>query len=140
MSFYYDMYPISDNISQVPQTGLKARAVSIGTQGIEYIAERIASRQTFSKGEILGILHALTEEVEYVLASGFNADLGDLGIFSISATSRTVQNKDEIRSETVELKRIVHRSSPKMTKRLKTVPFQRIEHKPDGSKARVKVE
>lgn len=138
MSFYYDLHPIKDNINETPKTGLRAKAVSRGTLGIEYIAERMAEKQTFSKGEIMGMIFALADEVEYVLSLGFNADLGDLGTFSISATSKTVEKKTEIRAESIELKRIVHRPSRKMTKRLKTVDFQRISPELRGKKNKVR--
>lgn len=138
MGFYYDLHPIKDNINAVPKTGFVAKSVSMGTLGVEYIAEQMSRRQTFSKGEIMGLIYALSEEVEYILASGFNADLGDLGVFSVSATSRKVEQKEEIRAESIRLKRVVHRPSRKMTKRLQLVGFERISPEMAGKRRKVR--
>ena len=127
MSFYYKLRPIADNINQEnPIEGLVAMAVSIGTIGLDDLARSIAERSTFTRPEIKGIMEAMVDEVERYLSLGENVTLGDLGTFSVSAKSRIVERPDEIRGTSIKLKRIVHRPSQAMTKRLKYVSWERV--------------
>jgi len=101
-------------------------AVSIGTIGLDDLARSIVERSTFTRPEIKGIMEAMVDEVERYLSLGENVTLGDLGTFSVSAKSRIVERPDEIRGTSIKLKRIVHRPSQAMTKRLKYVSWERV--------------
>jgi len=127
MSFFYKLQPVSDNINSTDKkTGLVARAVTCGNINLRDIAKDIAARSAFSPGDVLGMLEELVDTTEIYLSRGFSVTLGELGTFSVSATSRIVQDEKEIRGQSVKMKRLVHRPTPAMTKRLKTVDFVRI--------------
>ena len=135
MSFFYKLQSVNDNINQEdPKKGLIAMAVSAGTIDLDKLARSIAERSTFSRPEIKGILEAMVDETEYFLSLGQNVKLGDLGTFSVSASSRIVKNPSEIRGTSVKLKRIVHRPSRAMTKRLDSVEWIRVDWNKSGRK------
>lgn len=125
MSFYYKLQPVSDNINKKdPVKGLMAMAIRLGTIDLDELAKSIARRSTFSAPEVKGILDAMVAETENYLSLGYNVSMADLGTFSVSAKAKIVQSPGEIRGTSIEMKRIVHRPSRAMTKRLKSVPFE----------------
>lgn len=127
MSFYYDLYPVNDNINEEPKTGLIARAKSRGTIDIDTLSRTMSDRMTFTRAEIRAIIEALIDESEFYLSSGWNVNLGELGTFSITAQSEIVRKPSEIRGESVQLKRIVFRPGRAIYHRLKSVPFEKID-------------
>ena len=129
MGFFYKLKPVTDNINKKENAvkGFTAMAVSIGTVDLPKLAEYLSDKTTFSKQEAKGVLELAVEGIEYYLGLGHNVSLGDLGTFSVSAESKVVQDKSEIRGTAVKMKRVVHRPSKGMTQRLKDVPFERVE-------------
>jgi Bacterial nucleoid DNA-binding protein len=129
MSFYYDLYPIHDNINEKPKTGLIARAKSRGTIGIDMLSRTMSDRMTFTRAEIRAIIEALIDESEFYLSNGWNVSLGELGTFSIVAQSEIVQKPSDLRGESIQLKRIVFRPGRNLYHRLKSVCFEKINPK-----------
>jgi|GEM_PF-224568 len=129
MGFFYKLKPVTDNINSKEKAvkGFTAMAVSVGTIDLPKLAEYLSERTTFTKQEVKGVLELAVDGVEYYLSLGHNVSMGDLGTFSVSAESKVVQGKDEIRGTSVDMKRIVHRPSKAMTSRLKKVPFERVD-------------
>ena len=129
MGFFYKLKPVTDNINTKENAvkGFTAMAVSAGTIDLPKLAEYLSNRTTFSKQEAKGILELAVDGVEHYLGLGHNVSLGDLGTFSVSAESKVVQDKNEIRGTAVKMKRIVYRPSKAMTQRLKDVPFERVD-------------
>lgn len=125
MSIIYKLYPIRDNINQTPKQGLIPKVVSKGTISVGDLAKNIASATTFNKAEVIAIISTLSDMVEKGLKDGYNVNLGELGTFSISAESRIVQHKDEIRAGSIKVKRIVHKPSREMARHLKNATFER---------------
>ena len=131
MSLFYKMQPVSDNINPTNKViGLIARAVTCGNIDLKTIAQDIADRSTFSRAEVLGVLEELVLTAEIHLSRGFSVTFGELGTLSVSATSRIVKNENEIRSNSIKVKRIVYRPSPSMTRRIKSLKFERLPSKP----------
>ena len=129
MSFYYDLYPIHDNINEEPKTGLIAQAKSQGTIDIDMLSRAMAARMTFTRAEIRAIIEALIDESEFYLSHGWNVNLGELGTFSIVAKSEIAQKASELRGESIQLKRVAFRPGRNLYHRLKSVRFEKIDPK-----------
>ena len=129
MGFFYKLKPIADNINRKENEvkGFTAMAVSVGTIDLPKLAEFLSERTTFTKQEVKGVLELAVDGIEYYLGLGHNVSMGDLGTFSVSAESKIVQDKGEIRGTAVNMKRIVYRPSKAMTLRLKGIPFERVD-------------
>ena len=59
------------------------------------------------------------------LKDGFTVCLTDFGTFSLSAESRLVQSTDEIRAESIRVKGMNFRTSPKINRKLKDTTFEK---------------
>ncbi len=104
MSIHYDMIENPNPDKDGTKQPLHPRAVSKGTVKADKIAESIASRTGFSRGEVEGVLAEYTDEMLRRIAEGYNVEWGTLGIFSpkLKAT-RAVMDKSEIRSPSISL-------------------------------------
>jgi predicted histone-like DNA-binding protein len=121
------MYPIRDTINEQPKEGLVARAVSRGTKDIKALAIEIAEGTTFNAAEVEAVLNILVQRVERLIKAGYRVKLGDLGTFFVSAGSRVVQDKDEIRAGSIKVKRVTYKSSRALTENMRDARFEREE-------------
>jgi predicted histone-like DNA-binding protein len=74
-------------------------------------------------------IEALISSVSQKLKAGYNVCIDDLGTFSLSAESETVESPDDIRSQSVRVKAIHFRPSVRMKKCMKNSEFERISTK-----------
>ena len=127
MSFYYKLQPVTDNINtENKKKGLMAMAISLGNINLDSLAREISGKTTYSRSEVKGILDAMVDETERFLTLGYNVTLGELGTFSVSANGRIVDTPDDIRGNSISLKRIIHRPSRAMKKRLDSETWERV--------------
>ena len=139
MSFFYRLQPVRDNINRKnPKTGLMPMAVSVGSADLDKLAKTISERTSYSRPVVKAILQEMVDETERLLSYGQNVTLGDLGTFSVSAEGPIVETPDDIRGTSIKLKRIVHRSSRTMTKRLKDIPWERVAWEKSTARPRKK--
>lgn len=60
---------------------VKGKTVTLKT-----LAQKIATDSSFTEGDVLGILHNLTENIALYLSLGSNVNLDGLGTLSLTAT------------------------------------------------------
>jgi nucleoid DNA-binding protein len=64
------------------------------------------------------------------LANGYNVTITEVGTFSVTAeTVRTAKQMNEIRAESIRLKKIVFRASSQLLKSAKNWKFERLPKK-----------
>lgn len=126
MSALYDLVA-QHNVNKGEKGDLRARAVSRGTIGKDKLYEWVAASSGFHRGQVEAVMGILTEEVIGYLQEGYDVQLDDLGFLSLSAVSRPVKSKKELRSESVRFKGVNFRLSAHARKKLKYIPFERVE-------------
>ncbi len=113
MSAYYDF---QKNPSKAGKEGeaplLHPRIVSRGTITTEELLGDIAHATSFTKGDVEGVLTALTENIAYYLREGYHVELGRMGFFSASLkATREVTNPKEIRAANIYFDKVHFRVS-----------------------------
>jgi predicted histone-like DNA-binding protein len=118
----------NDNIhsEKEKKTGLYPRVVSTRTVFLDELLESASNRTTLSKEEMRMALGLVLDRMIIELKEGNNVCFDDFGMFSLSATSRVVQNEKEIRNYSIHVKRLVFRMSRAFLKKLGGVHFERV--------------
>ena len=128
MAIYYSMKEMSDNIHSEDEkkSGLYPRVVSLRTVFLEELIESATFRTTLSKQEMRMAFDLIIDRMMEELKNGNNVCLDNIGMFSLTATSRVVQDEKEIRSYSIDVKRLVFRMSKAFLKKLGSVTFERV--------------
>jgi predicted histone-like DNA-binding protein len=122
------MKGMNDNIHSegTKKKGLYPRVVSARTVFLDELMERACDGTSLSKAEMRMAFDLLINQMIKELKDGSNVCLDDIGMFSLSATSRVVQDEKEIRSASISVKRLVFRMSKAFLKKLGSVRFERV--------------
>lgn len=88
-----------------------ADIVYSGTITAERLIRTVAQRTGFKEGMIEGILSELQNETLEYLGEGYRVELGEFGFFSAKVKSRLVENKNDLRSNSVSFGGVNFRAS-----------------------------
>lgn len=88
-----------------------ADIVYSGTITAERLIRTVAQRTGFKEGVIEGILSELQNETLEYLGEGYRVELGEFGFFSAKVKSRLVENKNDLRSNSVSFDGVNFRAS-----------------------------
>ena len=75
------------------------------------LSRTVAQRTGFKEGMIEGILSELQNETLEYLGEGYRVELGEFGFFSAKVKSRLVENKNDLRSNSVSFDGVNFRAS-----------------------------
>ena len=88
-----------------------ADIVYSGTITAERLIRTVAQRTGFKEGMIEGILSELQNETLEYLSEGYRVELGEFGFFSAKVKSRLVENRNDLRSNSVSFDGVNSRAS-----------------------------
>ena len=88
-----------------------ADIVYSGTITAERLIRTVAQRTGFKEGMIEGLLSELQNETLEYLGEGYRVELGEFGFFSAKVKSRLVENKNDLRSNSVSFDGVNFRAS-----------------------------
>lgn len=88
-----------------------ADIVYSGTITAERLIRTVAQRTGFKEGMIEGILSELQNETLEYLSEGYRVELGEFGFFSAKVKSRLVENRNDLRSNSVSFDGVNFRAS-----------------------------
>ena len=88
-----------------------ADIVYSGTITAERLIRTVAQRTGFKEGMIEGILSELQNETLEYLSEGYLVELGEFGFFSAKVKSRLVENRNDLRSNSVSFDGVNFRAS-----------------------------
>ena len=88
-----------------------ADIVYSGTITAERLIRTVAQRTGFKEGMIEGPLSELQNETLEYLSEGYRVELGEFGFFSAKVKSRLVENKNDLRSNSVSFDGVNFRAS-----------------------------
>ena len=120
MAVRYKLTKINDNITDNKTVKYSVTTVSYDNVNLDALAEQIAGSSTFSYGEVKGLVEALE--------GGNTVTIDGLGTFSVTARpNREVEDPLKIRAESIKLKGIGFKPSPKLKERLRSIEFTRMK-------------
>ena len=128
MSIYYRMDDLQDNMNPEGEkkTGLFPRIISKRTVFLDELVEQATQETTLSPFEARLALDLVIKRLIKELKDGNNVSIDDLGMFSLTAKSRRVQEKSEIRKASIEVNRLAFRMSRAFLRKLGSVEFIRL--------------
>lgn len=131
MSIYYRMDKQTDNLNpeENKKKGCYPRVIKKGTIGLEQLSGLASSGTTFKSFEVEVVGKMLVEEIIDQLKNGYNVCLEGFGTFSLSAESRLVENENDIRAESIHVKKVVFKTSQRLMKELRNARFERAPKK-----------
>lgn len=104
---------------------LHPRIIPWGTLNTEALIEEGSKRSTYTRGDLKGAVRLIADMLAEKLEDGYNVYLDGIGYFSVSLCSRPVEDKKELRSESVHFKNVNFRCCAKLKKALKNIPLER---------------
>ena len=128
MAVRYKLTKINDNITGKEQVKYSVTTVSYGNVNLDTLAEQMADASTFTYGDVKGMIENLTLLISEALKEGNTVTIDGLGTFSVTAQpNRDVEEPSKIRVESIKLKGIGFKPSPKLKDRLSDIEFTRLK-------------
>ncbi len=107
MSVNYDLYETPDLAKSGEEQPLHARVVLKGSYTAEEFVEQVTVFQHMPHAQVVGVIEAISKELQHLLLKGFSVELGDIGYFSLSlSVDKKVMDPKDLRSPSVSLKDI----------------------------------
>ncbi len=128
MAVRYKLTKINDNITNNEAVKYSVTTVSYGNVNLDVLAVQIAESSTFTYGDVKGLVENLTFLIAEALKGGNTVTIDGLGTFSVTARpNHEVEDPLKIRAESIKLKGIGFKPSPKLKERLKSIEFTRMK-------------
>lgn len=127
MGVKYTFKKVTDNLNTEEEKvkGYYPRIISQGSISTADMVEELSRGSVERSAELQKSITLIEDYIVRKLKEGYNVCLTDFGTFSLSAESRRVQSTDEIRAESVRVKGMNFRTSPKINHKLKTTTFEK---------------
>lgn len=127
MSVKYKFSPICDNLNEEGEKakGYYPRVVSRGTIHKEQLFDTIALGSPMLRAELSRSWMLIESHIMQQLENGYDVCINGFGTFSLSAESRLVEQKNEIRAESISVKGLNFRPSKTILNKLKKTRFER---------------
>lgn len=127
MSIKYRMKKINDHINPEGErkTGYYPRVVRVRTVYLDELAERAAEETTMNAAEIKLAVALVLQQTEKELLDSNHVCLDGFVTISLSAESRPVEDPDEIRAESIHVKRLAFKTSKQLMKAIRNAKFER---------------
>lgn len=129
MSIRYRLTEVKDNISSKPKKGYYAQVVTKGTIDTQTLCKQISSCCALSTADMTAAIIALSQQLTEFLLDGYNVNIEGIGTFSLSAESKVVEKKTDIRAQSVKVKNINFRSAVSLKKAMTKSKFIREQYK-----------
>ncbi|WP_103664892.1 HU family DNA-binding protein [Gracilimonas amylolytica] len=126
--------PISFNVIERGEPGVEgggvkkfyASAQSTGSAGIEELTNRIEKISTVSGADIRAVLYSIIDVLPELLSDGNIVEIGDLGSFRVSISSKGSEVAEEVSSSNIKKAKIIFRPGKKFKQMLNNLNYSKI--------------
>ena len=131
MSVQYKMVGKNDNLNpaELKKSGFYPTVVRKTTKGIKELSVRAARKSNFNAFEMELAIKIALESIKEELLESNHVCLEGFGTFSLKAESRNVENPNELRAESITVKKVAFKCSPILIKDFKAATFVRYREK-----------
>lgn len=131
MSIQYKMVGMTDNVNPAEnkKTGFYPTVVRRKTIGIAELAEMASEHCSMNNFELEMVTKVLLQAIKIELLNSNHVCLEGFGTFSLKAGSRIVQNPNELRSESIYVKKVAFKHSPILLNEMKKATFEKYSDK-----------
>jgi predicted histone-like DNA-binding protein len=114
-----------NNLVSPPQTKYYPYAVNNGADGLDSLADIVASQSTISKADCCGVIMALTKVIGESLSDGSIVRIDSLGSFQITVQGLPGESPDELGKATIKGANIIYKPSKNMKNMLNGLIYKR---------------
>ena len=101
---------------------------TVRVMDVEKLADAIEANSSLTAGDVKHAIEAFVEQLRLSLTQGDKVKIDGLGTFSVTARpNREVEDPLKIRAESIKLKGIGFKPSPKLKERLRSIEFTRMK-------------
>ncbi len=129
MAFKYRVKTKTDSINKENKPKYYAVPVRSGEIDIHQLADDLASRSTVTAADVYATIVGLIPLMEQYLHEGYSIRLDDLGIFTLSVSSKGFDDPKDCLPHRVEARKICFRADKQLKRNLKHVKFERDKKK-----------
>ena len=131
MSVQYKMMGKNDNLNPDEQKkkGYYPTVVRKKTVGLQEISELSSNWCRMHPYEMEMAIKTALQAIQKELLESNNVCLEGFGTFSLKAESRNVESPDELRAESISVKKVTFKCSPILIKELKSATFVKYSQK-----------
>ena len=101
-----------------------AQAEVSGDVTLETLARRIAKASMATRGDVLGVITSLVDEIIESLEEGNSIKLGDLGRMRVSLSSSGMEKADEVSARNIRKGKIIFTPSVMLKDRINRISFR----------------
>ena len=125
MALKYDFFEVNE--LNKTEGKYRARAVSMGKITTAKLASWISQTSGVNAAEAKGFIEILTDTMLDFISDGYDVEVGKLGYFSASVTSRLVDSPNDIRAESISFNRLNFRAHIQAKKTIKRAGIERVK-------------
>lgn len=125
----YDFYKNPSLQGDEKEIRYHARIVGGKTLSTDQLARIIHSRCSLAEADVRAALTALAEVIREELQDGNQIHLEKIGYLKATVSCPEIQSTHEIRAESLRFKSIAFRPDAALRHELKTMAFERVQHK-----------
>lgn len=134
MALKYDFYGVNELNNT--QGKYRARAVSTGKITTSKLASWISQCSGVNAAEAKGFIEILTDSILDFIEDGYEVEVGELGYFSATVTSKLVDTPNEIRAESIRFNRLNFRAGVQTKRRIRRAGIERVAHPRNKSQSK----
>lgn len=103
-----------------------ASCIASGESTLDMIAQKIESRCTVTRPDIVAVLAAFNDDIMDRLTSGQIVRLGELGSIQFGLSSAAAATAEEFKSDLIRSAHVKFRAGAKLKAAVKTVSYKRV--------------
>lgn len=98
----------------------------------EVLAREVSEMSSFTESDVLGMINALSNRLEFHLKQGSSVNLKKIGVFGVWITSEGFDSPKEINPKKVKASKITFKAARTLTRSIKEMKFDNMPKIPKG--------
>ncbi|MFA5541210.1 MAG: HU family DNA-binding protein [Bacteroidales bacterium] len=98
----------------------------------ETLVREVSEMSSFSEPDVLGMVAALSNRIEYHLMQGENVNLKKIGVFGVWVTSEGYDDPKDINPKKVKATKVTFKAARSLTRAIKEMKFDNMRKPPKG--------
>lgn len=98
----------------------------------ETLAREVSEMSSFTESDVLGMINAISNRLEFHLKQGSSVNLKKIGVFGVWLTSEGYDSPQEINPKKVKATKVTFKAARTLTRSIKEMKFDNMPKLPKG--------